>query len=282
MHNVEVHHGGRPPIASFIKLSSQATNNYWEIPVLFEDDHLLALDKPAELPSSPDAANPDKPNLMALLHGAIEKNAVWVRERKIEYLANANRLEPEATGVILLAKDKPALLDLANQFGNEKPCKIFIGLVCGRPKKNSFRAEQKLTSKLDVNGQVRSDSHGGKKAVTQFDILENFSRHTLLKCQPLTDKLHQIRVHLSRQRLPLAGDMLYGGSPLNLSSLKSHYRLKRGKTEKPLIGRPALHCHEIHVTHPITRQEIIITAPLPKDFLVSLKYLRRYATALHD
>lgn len=267
---------------SVIKLSSRATNNYWEIPVLFEDEHLLALDKPAGLLDSPDAANPEQPSLMTLLRVAIEKNAVWARERQFEHLANANRLESETTGVFLLAKDKPTWIDLANQFGNENPCKSFIGLSRGHPKKNSFRVDQKLASNLDLSGRMHPDAKRGKKALTQFDVLEVISGYTLLKCQPLTDRLHQIRVHLSRQRLPLAGDTLYGGPVLNLSSLKRNYRLKHGKTEKPLMGRPALHCEEIHVKHPSTGQPINITAPWPKDLQVALKYLRQYAAALHD
>ena len=73
------------------------------------------------------------------------------------------------------------------------------------------------------------------------------------------------------------GDALYGGSPLLLSRLKSDYRLKPNRTERPLIDRVALHAAELKFTHPVTRAEIAITAPWPKDLTVAVRYLQRYA-----
>jgi 23S rRNA-/tRNA-specific pseudouridylate synthase len=72
-------------------------------------------------------------------------------------------------------------------------------------------------------------------------------------------------------------DELYGGAPLLLSTLKRNFHLKRGKTENPLMDRVALHAAELRVEHPVTRQEVIITSPLPHDFEVALKMLRRHA-----
>src|SRR5262252_8066137 len=104
-----------------IKLSSPATNEFWEIPVLFEDEHLLALDKPAGLLTSPDRYDPNRPNLMKLLHAGIADGKPWAVEQKLTYLSNAHRLDFETSGVILLAKTKPVLVELANLFGTEKP-----------------------------------------------------------------------------------------------------------------------------------------------------------------
>jgi 23S rRNA pseudouridine1911/1915/1917 synthase len=108
-------------VSAAIKLSSPATREFWEIPVLFEDGHLLALDKPAGLLVSPDRYDPERPSLMKLLHTAIAGGKPWARERGLDYLMNAHRLDPEMSGVILLAKNKPALIALANLFGSEKP-----------------------------------------------------------------------------------------------------------------------------------------------------------------
>src|SRR5262245_18475823 len=110
-------------MSSSIKLSSPATKEFWEIQVLWEDECLLALNKPARLLTSPDRYDPRRPNLMKLLHGGIERGAPWARERQLSYLANAHRLDFETTGVILLAKDKGTLTKLADQFGSEKPIK---------------------------------------------------------------------------------------------------------------------------------------------------------------
>jgi 23S rRNA-/tRNA-specific pseudouridylate synthase len=77
--------------------------------------------------------------------------------------------------------------------------------------------------------------------------------------------------------LPIVGDEDYGGQPLLLSALKGEYRLKPGKTERPLISRVALHAEKLIITHPVTKTNVTIEAPWPKDFTVALKYLRRYA-----
>src|SRR5580700_1759739 len=114
-----------------IKLSSPATREFWEIPVLFEDDHLLALDKPSRLLTSPDRYDPDRPNLMKLLHAAVEQGKPWAAQRGLTYLMNAHRLDFETSGVILLAKTKPDLVALANLFGTEKPAKVYTALVHG-------------------------------------------------------------------------------------------------------------------------------------------------------
>src|SRR3954452_14673541 len=109
-----------------IKLSSPATNEFWEINVVFEDAHLLAVDKPSGLLTSPDRYDPQRPNLMKLLHAGIAEGKPWARERGLEYLMNAHRLDFETSGILLLAKNKPALVKLADQFGSEKPAKHYV------------------------------------------------------------------------------------------------------------------------------------------------------------
>src|SRR3954452_3853516 len=114
-----------------IKLSSPATNEFWEINVVFEDEHLLALDKPSGLLTSPDRYDPNRPNLMKLLHAGIAEGKPWAKARELTYLANAHRLDFETTGVLLLAKNKLALVKLADMFGTDKPLKTYVALVQG-------------------------------------------------------------------------------------------------------------------------------------------------------
>src|SRR5262249_51326891 len=127
-----------------IKLSSRATSEFWEIPVLYEDEHLLALDKPSGLLSSPDRYDSQRPNLMKLLHGGITEGKPWAKERALTYLMNAHRLDFETSGVILLAKSKPVLVQLANLFGSEKPAKRYGALVQGGPPADEFQSEARL------------------------------------------------------------------------------------------------------------------------------------------
>jgi 23S rRNA pseudouridine1911/1915/1917 synthase len=125
---------------------------------------------------------------------------------------------------------------------------------------------------------VRVDEKGGKRSYTAFEVIERFKGFTYLRCLPRTGRTHQIRVHLQHRGHPILGDDLYGGPPLLLSKLKKDYRLKGGKTERPLIDRVALHALELRVTHPVSNTEVVITSPLPHDIEVALKMLRKHAT----
>ena len=264
-------------MSEVIKLSSPATREFWELPVVFEDEHLLALDKPSRLLTSPDRYDPQRPNLMKLLHAGIESGKPWAKKRGLTYLMNAHRLDFETSGIILMAKSKPVLVELVNLFGSEQTHKVYIALVHGNPVKPAFEVDAKLAPHPIKIGLVRVDEKNGKRSRTLFELLEKFNGCSLIKCQPLTGRTHQIRVHLRQAGLPIVGDMLYGGNTLLLSRLKSDYRLKPNKTEKPLMDRVALHATELKLIHPITGAEIIITAPWPKDLTVAVKYLQRYA-----
>src|SRR4051812_9552190 len=252
-----------------IKLSAPATHEFWEVPVVFEDEHLLALDKPSGLLTSPDRYDPNRPNLMKLLHAGIAEGKPWARERGLTYLSNAHRLDFETSGVILLAKDKTVLVQLADLFGAEKPVKKYVALVQGSPTEDEFEIDAKIAPHPVRLGMMRVDPKGGKKSMTRFFVLERFSRQTLLRCEPLTGRTHQIRIHLRHAGFPIVGDELYGGKPLWLSRLKPNYRLKPGKEERPLMARVALHAEQLDLVHPVTSQPISITAPWPKDFTVA-------------
>ena len=264
---------------SVIKLSSSVSREFLEIPVLFEDEHLLALNKPAGLLTSPDRHDQDRPSLMKLLHRAIAEGKPWAKQRGLSYLMNAHRLEFETSGVILLAKHKPVLVALANLFGSDRLQKGYVALVQGAPAQEAFDVEAKLAPHPARVGLMRVDEKRGKRSQTLFKIRERFQGYTLLECQPLTDRMHQIRVHLRHMGLPVAGDRLYGGRPLLLSNLKRDYRLKSGQTERPLLSNAALHAEALALTHPVTGVKVEIAAPLSKDLAVSLRYLRRYAAA---
>jgi RluA family pseudouridine synthase len=266
-------------VTAAIKLSSPATREFWEIPVLFEDGHLLALDKPARLLTSPDAIDLARPSLMKLLHAGITDKKPWAQDRHLDYLNNTNSLDFDASGVLLLAKNKPAFIALANLFSSEKARIKFIALVRGEPLENQFEVNAKLSPHPVQPGVIRVDSSGGKQATTKFEVLENFPRHgyALLQGEPLIERLHQVRVHASHVGLKIAGDELYGGKPLWLSRLKKDYRLKPGREERPLISRVALHAGELILPHPVTGETLTIKSEWPKDLKVALKFLRQYA-----
>jgi len=269
----------RVSVGQAIKLSSPETGQFWEIPVLWEDDVLLALNKPAGLLVSPGRDDADRPSLMKLLHRGIERGAPWAKSRGLGWLMNAHRLDGAATGVLLLARTKPALAALADQFGAAKPHTTCLALVRGSKTEDTFATDASLAPHPLQTGVMRVDMKTGKPARTEFTMRERFAAAgcLLLECRPFSGRTHQIRVHLKHLRLPIIGDAIYGGPPLLLSSLKPGYRLKPGQTERPLISDAALHCEQLIITHPASGMEIKITAPWPKDLAVAIKYLRRYA-----
>lgn len=265
--------------SAVIRLSSPTTKEHWELPVLFEDEHLLALNKPAELLVSPDRREPEKPSLVQLLHTAIAESPPWVKQHALSYVMNAHRLDLETSGIILFAKTKPALAFLANLFGTEKAVRGYLALVRGEPPQEQFEVDAKMAPNAVQPGLMRVDIKEGKHARTKVQVLERFSRWTLVRCELLTDRTHQIRVHLRHVGTPLVGDRLYGGRKLLLSRLKTGYRLKPNRQERPLLDRAALHAEQLTLPHPVTGETMTITAPLAKDLSVALKYLRRYALA---
>ena len=264
-------------MSAVIKLSSPATRDFWEIPILHEDERLLALDKPAGLLTSPDRNDPERPNLMKLLHRGIAAGKPWAAQRGLVYLMNAHRLDFETSGVLLLARDKPVLVRLAEMFGSEKPLKRYLALVHGAPRENAFEVDAKLAPHPTRPEVMRVDPRRGKRSRTLFKVEEKFSGYTLMRCEPLTGRTHQIRIHLAHAGLRLVGDSIYGGPPLLLSRLKSDYHLKKDHVERPLMARVALHVEELRLDHPVSGQPLTILAPCPKDFSVAVKYLRRYA-----
>ena len=125
---------------------------------------------------------------------------------------------------------------------------------------------------------MRIDPRTGKNSKTEFAVLEKFSRWSLVRCTPLTERPQQIRLHLSHAGFPVVADELYGGKKLWLSRLKKDFRLKPGHEERPLISRAALHAEELTLAHPVTNELVTIKSEWPKDLRVAVKYLRQYAT----
>jgi 23S rRNA pseudouridine1911/1915/1917 synthase len=265
------------PLTPPIKLSAPATGEFWEIPVLFEDEHLLAISKPASLLTSPDRYDANRPNLMRLLHDGIAQAKPWAKERGLTYLSNAHRLDFETTGVLLLAKNKPALVILADMFGAEKPAKVYSAIVQGSPEADEFEVDEPIAPHPSITGFMRVEPKKGKKSKTLFSVITRWRGYTLLKCQPLTGRTHQIRVHLRHVGLPILGDTLYHGGKLYLSEIKRKYRARGDREERPLISTLALHAEQLSLPHPITGEPITITAPWPKDLTVAVKYLKMFA-----
>ncbi len=260
-----------------LKLSSKATKEFWEIPILHEDEELLAIDKPEGLLVSPDHADAGRPSIMGLIQRDFARKANWLGEKGINYLMAAHRLDFETSGVLLLAKSKSTLVCVVEQFGAKRPVCEHLALVHGMPESDEFESRVKLAHHPSRPEIMVASPQNGKFAVTQFRVVERFSGYALVSCRPLTSRTHQIRVHLRLMGHPVVGDKAYGGRELMLSELKPDYRLKPGRQENPLLGRVASHCSHVEIRKPASEEVLGIHSNEPKDIRVALKYLRQLA-----
>jgi len=236
-------------------------------PVIFEDEALLAFDKPSGMLVAPDRWDKARENLMALVHARLGPG-----------VANVHRLDADTSGVLLCAKTKAALDSLSGQFQAKTADKVYRALVAGTAAPEPFTVDLALREDEGRPGRMRAVRKGGKASTTEFTVLERFRGFTWLECRPRTGRTHQIRVHLAAVGLPILNDPFYGNDTrLLLSALKRGY--KGRAEERPLISRLALHAAELTVVHPATRARVTLRAPLPNEFAVALKYLRRFAPA---
>jgi RluA family pseudouridine synthase len=250
-----------------------------ELEILHEDDLLLAVNKPPGLLIAPDRWDKNRPNLMTLLQTAIRDGQPWTRERHLTYLANVHRLDIGTSGVLLLAKTRETLVHLAQQFFHHTPEKHYLALTEGILPGPELLIDQPIGQNPHQPGKCRIDPRNGKPAQTRIQLLERFRHHSLVDAELLTGRQHQVRVHLQFTGCPLIADPDYGsGKPLLLSQIKPGYKAT-AHGERPLIGRPALHAWRLKVQHPGTGATIAIEAPAPDDFILALKYLRRFAAS---
>ena len=234
--------------------------------VLWKDDHLLVVDKPAGLPTLVDGYDPGAPYLVGLLRLAYEP--LWV----------VHRLDRDTSGVMVFARATEVHRVLNAQFEGHTVSKIYHSLVTGDPRWTQKTVELPLRPNGDRRHRTVIDAHRGKKALTTLRVLDRFERFTLIEAIPQTGRTHQIRVHLAAQGCPVVADALYGnGRGILLSDLKPGYK-GGASDEKPLLERLGLHARSLSLTHPSTGERLYFEAPYPQDFSRVLKQLRRYCT----
>lgn len=253
---------------------------------VFEDETMIAFDKPSGMLVAPDRWDKKRENLMGLVHDKLG-----------HHVANVHRLDADTSGLLLCAKNKPALDFLSGQFQGKTVAKTYHAIVAVLPPERAMKLatpvvtrepDGSLPENFTVDLALGEDEHqpgrmrvfrkrGGKASVTEFRVLERFGGFALFECRPLTGRTHQIRIHLAAVGAPVLNDRFYGDPEVKLllSGLKRHY--KGRDDEKPLIDRLALHASELVIKHPETREPFTIRTELPNDFAVALKYLRKFS-----
>jgi RluA family pseudouridine synthase len=237
------------------------------VEILYEDDDLLAVNKPAGLLAVPDRFDKNKPDLVSLLQAA----------RSSEWLANVHRLDFNTSGVFVVARKQEAFRDLVRQFRDRETRKVYAALVRGTPGISPLTIDLPIGRHPKNPGLARIDHGRGSEARSTINVRERFRGYALLEVIIETGRMHQIRVHVQAIGCPLVGDPDYGGAPLLLSQFKSGYKGKDEEVERPLLDRAALHAERLTFTQPSTGKSLTIEAPWPKDLTVALKQLRKFA-----
>jgi 23S rRNA pseudouridine1911/1915/1917 synthase len=236
--------------------------------VLYEDEHVFVIDKPAGLVVHPGAGNPSGTLLNALL---FRDPAI----AKVPRAGVVHRLDKDTSGVMVVARTVQAQTALVEQLSAREVHRQYLAIVVG-----AMVAGGTIDAPIDRHARdrlrmgVRED---GKEAVTHYRLRERFRAHTALECRLETGRTHQIRVHMAHLKHGIVGDPLYGGS----------LKLPKGATEEltaKLRGfkRQALHAETLEFVHPITGEKISNTAPVPADLVALMKALREDTKAFAE
>jgi 23S rRNA pseudouridine1911/1915/1917 synthase len=251
--------------------------------VLYEDRHLLVVDKPADLAVEPERWKPEAATLAgALLRRAREDSRA--SEGQLDWRPRGvHRLDKDTTGCVAVAKDLDTERRLRTAFETGRVDKRYLALVEGEhPAADGqwVEIDRPLGPEPRRSGAMRVAADG-KPSRTELRVAQRFRGYTLLECRPRTGRTHQIRVHLASEGFPLAVDPLYGRRDvLLLSELKRGYRAKRGRPERPLIGRLTLHAARLVL--PLQEGEDAPPAELPAGLSADGRWLSVVAPAPRD
>lgn len=239
---------------------------------LYEDEHLVVVDKPGNLPVHPSG----RYFFHTLLTQMRVSNGNEVDQKKEFYLIH--RIDRETSGALVIAKTSAAAAGVVEQFGKRETSKEYLAIVRGRVETDSFEIDAPLAP--DPHSEIKLKMHvvqlgaDGEPlylpraevlhAKTAVEVVERVGQYTLVRCRPHTGRQHQIRVHLEYAGHPIAGDKLYGRDPsLFLKSMKEIVTVE--EEDGLRLSRHALHAHRLGFRHPVSGEEMEFVSPLPKE-----------------
>lgn len=230
--------------------------------IVFEDDDILIINKPAGLVVHPGAGNPLHTLVNALLH----------HDPILQQLPRAgiiHRLDKDTTGLLMVAKNLPAHTSLTRQMQAREIQRRYLTLVYGHV--ISGGVLETFYGRHPRNRLKMAVCNQGKEAITEYTVKKHYHQFTLLEVSLLTGRTHQIRVHMAYMNHPVVGDQLYGG----------RVRFPADATDEmrqllQTFKRQALHAYSLSLLHPKTQEYMNFEAPLPEDFQKLLQTLEHY------
>lgn len=240
-------------------------NNKFEL--IHQDENYIFVNKSSGTLSIPDRYNTNLPNLKTILDDIFGE--VYV----------VHRLDKDTSGIIMFAKNPEAHKFMNELFENQKIERIYHVISKGAFPFEEIDIDIPLLPNASDKNKVIPSARG-KYSLTKIQLLQKFRFISLLRCELMTGRQHQIRVHLAAIGHPLLVDPLYSdNSEFYLSQIKKNYNTSKNEdNEKPLINRLSMHAYSLKFEDIFTNKEIYITVPYPKDFEIVLKQLKKFSS----
>jgi len=231
--------------------------------VVFEDDDLLIVNKPAGLTVIPDRIHTERETVQSIL------------QKQFGKLFVVHRIDRWTSGIVCFARNEASHRNLSIQFQNHEVKKFYKAVVKGRLNQKTGTIDAPIAENNSRPGTMLINKRG-KDAISIYSVEEQFKHAALLTIEIKTGRTHQIRVHMESIGHPLLVDEIYGETPaFYFSSIKKKYK-QSDEQERPTIARLTLHAFQLTLLHPTSKEEVSFTAPLPKDLETVLKLLRKY------
>ncbi len=213
-----------------------------DLPIIYEDESVIVIDKPAGIISHARGRYWDEPSVASFIRQKISFNG------QNERAGIVHRLDRATSGVMICAKNSQALKYLQKQFGNRTVSKTYLAIVNGKMKPQEAIIDLPI-SRNPKKPQTMMVEDGGKAAITEYATLETSSKYSLIELRPKTGRTHQLRVHLNYIGKPIIGDLVYSGEPAE---------------------RLFLHASSLQIILPSTGEVAIFQSPLPSVFTEKL------------
>lgn len=242
--------------------------------IVYEDDTLLVVNKPAGLVVHPGHGN---------YNGTLVNALAWHLKDNPDYdvsdprMGLVHRIDKDTSGLLVVAKTPEAKTHLGRQFFNKTTKREYVAVVWGIPSPAAGRIESNIGRSLKDRLQMAvypTDSDQGKHAVTHYEVIEPLTHVSVVKCVLETGRTHQIRVHMRHIGHPLFNDARYGGDIILRGNTSASYRQFINNCFEA-CPRQALHARTLGFVHPATGKEMFFTCPLPADMTALIERWRR-------
>ena len=244
-----------------------------EIDIIYEDNDLIVVNKPPNMVVHPGHGNYSG----TLLNGLIYHNSN-LPENNDGRPGLVHRIDKDTSGLLVVAKSEKALTNLAEQFFHKQIERKYLAIVWGVPKLLKHTIDENLArdKKNRMIMSVPLDREVGKKAVTHYEVIEDFGYVSLIECELETGRTHQIRAHMKHIGHPIFNDLRYGGDKILRGTIFNKYKQFVENCFK-IMPRQALHAKTLGFLHPIKNEKMHFEIDLPDDFNSCLEKWKKYS-----